>query len=30
MTGAQFSAWLQGEDKRHEGLMREAGFLAAK
>jgi putative tricarboxylic transport membrane protein len=30
MTGAQFSAWLQGEDKRHESLMREAGFLAAK
>jgi putative tricarboxylic transport membrane protein len=30
MTGAQFSAWLQSEDKRHAGLMREAGFLAAK
>jgi putative tricarboxylic transport membrane protein len=30
MSGAAFSAWLQKEDKRHEGLMREAGFIAAK
>jgi hypothetical protein len=30
MNGAAFSAWLQKEDKRHEGLMREAGFIAAK
>ena len=30
MTGADFSAWLVKEDRRHEGLMREAGFLAAK
>jgi tripartite-type tricarboxylate transporter receptor subunit TctC len=28
MSGAEFSAWLSKEDKRHESLMREAGFLA--
>jgi putative tricarboxylic transport membrane protein len=30
MSGAAFSAWLQKEDKRHEQLMREAGFIAEK
>jgi putative tricarboxylic transport membrane protein len=30
MSGAEFSAWLVTEDKRHEGLMREAGFIASK
>ncbi len=30
MSGAAFSAWLVKEDKRHEGLMREAGFIAEK
>jgi putative tricarboxylic transport membrane protein len=30
MAGAEFSAWLVKEDKRHEDLMREAGFIAAK
>jgi putative tricarboxylic transport membrane protein len=28
MTGAEFSKWLEAEDKRHEALMKEAGFLA--
>ena len=30
MSGAEFSAWLVKEDKRHESLMREAGFVAPK
>lgn len=30
MSGAELSAWLVKEDKRHEDLMREAGFIAAK
>jgi putative tricarboxylic transport membrane protein len=30
MSGAEFSAWLVKEDKRHESLMREAGFIAPK
>jgi len=28
MTGADFAKWVETEDKRHETLMREAGFLA--
>ena len=30
MSGAAFSAWLAKEDKRHENLMREAGFISEK
>jgi hypothetical protein len=30
MSGAEFSAGLAKEDKRHENLMREAGFVAPK
>ena len=28
MTGADFSKWVDGESKRHETLMKDAGFLA--
>ncbi len=28
MTGADYAKWVEGEDKRHVDLMREAGFLA--
>jgi putative tricarboxylic transport membrane protein len=28
MTGADYTKWVAGEEKRHEELMREAGFLA--
>jgi putative tricarboxylic transport membrane protein len=28
MTGAEYTQWLAGEEKRHEELMRAAGFLA--
>jgi putative tricarboxylic transport membrane protein len=28
MTGADYTKWVEGEDKRHVDLMREAGFLA--
>jgi putative tricarboxylic transport membrane protein len=30
MTGKQYLDWVANEEKRHEGLMKEAGFLAAK
>ena len=30
MTGAEFAKWVENEEKRHEELMKEAGFLAAK
>ena len=29
MTGAEYVKWVENEAKRHEGLMKEAGFLAA-
>jgi putative tricarboxylic transport membrane protein len=28
MTGADYGKWLEGEEKRHRDLMKEAGFLA--
>jgi putative tricarboxylic transport membrane protein len=28
MTGADYVKWVAGEEKRHEELMRAAGFLA--
>src|SRR5262249_1552823 len=28
MTGPEFAKWLETEEKRHETLMKEAGFLA--
>jgi putative tricarboxylic transport membrane protein len=28
MTGADYAKWVENEEKRHEGLMKEAGFLA--
>jgi putative tricarboxylic transport membrane protein len=28
MTGPEYTKWVEAEDKRHEALMREAGFLA--
>jgi len=30
MTGKEFLGWVAKEETRHEGLMKEAGFLAAK
>ncbi len=30
MTGADYAKWVQNEEKRHEALMKDAGFLAAK
>lgn len=30
MVGAEYAAWVDGEEKRHRTLMQEAGFLAAK
>jgi putative tricarboxylic transport membrane protein len=30
MTGKQYIDWVANEEKRHEGLMKEAGFLAKK
>jgi putative tricarboxylic transport membrane protein len=30
MTGKEFLSWVAKEETRHEGLMKEAGFLAAK
>jgi putative tricarboxylic transport membrane protein len=30
MTGADFTKWVETEEKRHQELMKEAGFLAAK
>jgi len=29
MTGPEFTKWLETEEKRHETLMKEAGFLAS-
>ena len=29
MTGADYTKWVEGEDKRHADLMRDAGFLAS-
>jgi putative tricarboxylic transport membrane protein len=28
LTGADYAKWVEVEEKRHEGLMKEAGFLA--
>ena len=30
MTGADYMKWVENEEKRHEVLMKEAGFLAPK
>jgi putative tricarboxylic transport membrane protein len=30
MSGADYTNWVANEDKRHEELMRAAGFLAAR
>jgi putative tricarboxylic transport membrane protein len=30
MTGAEYAKWVENEEKRHESLMKDAGFLAAK
>ncbi|MDO8535186.1 MAG: tripartite tricarboxylate transporter substrate-binding protein, partial [Xanthobacteraceae bacterium] len=30
MTGADYAKWVANEEKRHESLMKEAGFLAKK
>ena len=30
MTGAEYAKWVENEEKRHQTLMKEAGFLAAK
>ena len=29
MTGAEYTKWVEGEEKRHRDLMKEAGFLAS-
>ena len=29
MIGAEFTKWVENEEKRHQGLMKEAGFLAS-
>ncbi|MBH5399679.1 tripartite tricarboxylate transporter substrate binding protein [Bradyrhizobium sp. CNPSo 4010] len=29
LTGADYARWVEAEEKRHEGLMKEAGFLAS-
>jgi putative tricarboxylic transport membrane protein len=29
MTGAEYAKWVENEEKRHQSLMKEAGFLAA-
>ena len=28
LTGADYAKWVEAEEKRHEGLMKDAGFLA--
>jgi putative tricarboxylic transport membrane protein len=28
MSGADYTKWVEGEEKRHRDLMKEAGFLA--
>src|SRR5262249_35060394 len=30
MTGADYAKWVDNEDKRHQALMKEAGFLAGQ
>jgi putative tricarboxylic transport membrane protein len=30
MTGADYAKWVENEDKRHQALMKEAGFLAGQ
>ena len=30
MTGDDYAKWVDNEAKRHEALMKDAGFLAAK
>jgi putative tricarboxylic transport membrane protein len=30
MTGADYAKWVETEDKRHQALMKEAGFLAGQ
>jgi putative tricarboxylic transport membrane protein len=29
MTGADYAKWVETEEKRHEALMKGAGFIAA-
>ena len=29
MIGDEYSKWVENEEKRHQGLMKEAGFLAS-
>ena len=29
LTGADYAKWVETEEKRHEALMKEAGFLGA-
>jgi len=28
MVGAEYTAWVEKEEKRHQALMKDAGFLA--
>ena len=30
MTGADYAKWVETEEKRHEELMKDAGFLAGQ
>jgi putative tricarboxylic transport membrane protein len=30
MTGDEYAKWVENEDKRHQALMKEAGFLAGQ
>ncbi len=30
MTGADYAKWVENEEKRHQALMKEAGFMVAK
>jgi putative tricarboxylic transport membrane protein len=30
MTGKEYTDWVAKEEKRHQDLMKDAGFLAAK
>jgi putative tricarboxylic transport membrane protein len=30
MTGADYAKWVENEEKRHQSLMKEAGFLAGQ
>ncbi len=29
MVGPEYTAWVENEEKRHQALMKDAGFLAA-